>query len=84
MNFTTSDEWTKPAFRSWQITALIAAVLVLALLELAIGSVGVPFRETLRILFEGQSERETWTRIILLLRLPRTINAAFSGAAIGA
>jgi iron complex transport system permease protein len=85
MNSTTSADWIKslPALRRWPYGLLLAAALLLVVLEVSIGSVTVPFRDTLRILFAGESGHETWTRIVLLLRVPRTINAAFSGAAIG-
>lgn len=60
------------------------ALIVVFVLELAIGAVSIPLQEVLRILISGESDRLTWLRIVLQLRLPRALNAVFSGAALGA
>lgn len=63
---------------------LVAALLLVLLLELAIGAVAVPIRDVISSLLTGESDRATWTRIVLQFRLPRALNAIFSGAALGA
>jgi len=72
------------ASRKLMYLALFAGVLLFFLLELAIGAVHIPLSEVISILFGGEPERITWSRIVLQFRLPRALNAAFSGAAIGA
>lgn len=57
-------------------------MLILLLLELAVGAVSIPFSDVVRILFTGESERITWLQIVQQFRLIRTLNALFSGAAI--
>jgi len=63
---------------------LVLAVFILFLLELMIGSVSISLRDTLIILSGGQAALDAWHDIILELRLPRAITAAFCGAALGA
>jgi iron complex transport system permease protein len=52
--------------------------------KLTIGAVSVPLRAVLSSILTGESDRTTWTRIVLQFRLPRALNAIFSGAALGA
>ncbi|HEU0122062.1 MAG TPA: iron ABC transporter permease [Bryobacteraceae bacterium] len=84
MNSTISANWTDQlrATPRWPYFALAAAMLVLLLLELAVGAVSIPFFDVVRILFTGESERSTWLQIVQQFRLIRTLNALFSGAAI--
>jgi iron complex transport system permease protein len=69
--------------------AMIVGVLVLLtasvfLLELSVGAVRVPLDSILPALLGGDVEREAWRHIVMDFRLPRAINAAVSGAALGA
>lgn len=63
--------------------AIAAVTAVLFLLELGIGSVYIPLSEVVRILTGGEASRQVWERIVIQFRLPRALNAAISGAALG-
>ena len=61
----------------------LAVILIFLLgLNLSMGSVPIPLDQVLIILSGGESERDTWTQIILRFRLPRAITAAMAGAAL--
>lgn len=59
----------------------IAAILFCA--ELSIGAVAVPL-DSIASLLTGQPIDKVWRNILVEFRLPRAVNAAFSGAALGA
>jgi len=62
---------------------LLAAVcIVLATANLLTGSVSIPAGEVWNILFNGGSDNSAWTYIIIQSRLPQTITALLSGAAL--
>lgn len=63
---------------------LVVGVLLLFVLELGIGSVHIPIPGVVSALLGLESADQTWSKIINELRLPRTIAAAISGAALGA
>ena len=52
-------------------------------LELMIGPVRIPFADVLQALTGAHASRLSWERIVLFARLPRAVNAMFSGAALG-
>lgn len=61
-----------------------AAVVVLFVLDLALGSVFVPFSAVLDVLF-GKAlpqEHEPWRLIVLQLRLPKAVGALLAGSAL--
>ncbi len=62
---------------------LAASAIFLFLLELGIGAVHIPVSEVVNALF-GTAASDTTAKIIMELRLPRTIAAALGGAALGA
>lgn len=62
---------------------LLGALVLLVLLELAVGSMRIPLSATMRFLVSGHSGQERWDRILLIARLPRLVNAITSGAALG-
>jgi iron complex transport system permease protein len=64
--------------------ALTAAVLLLALAELSVGAVAVPLQAILDVFTGAGAAQEVWRNILLEFRLPRTLNALVSGAALGA
>ena len=68
----------------WGYVSLACALMVVFVLELTIGAVRIPIADVLSSLLTGDAARETWTRIVLHFRLPRALNAVFSGAALGA
>ena len=55
-------------------------IIAVFLLDLSLGSVSIPVKETVRILLGQGSESESWEQIILLLRLPRVLTAIGVGA----
>jgi iron complex transport system permease protein len=64
---------------------LVAFALLLGtlfFLELANGSVRIPFADVASILSGGQAQKATWATIIFQFRLPRAITALFAGAAL--
>ena len=61
---------------------LIGLVIMLFLLDLALGSVKVPLSEIISILTGGSSENRAWENIILKIRLPRSITAILAGGAL--
>jgi iron complex transport system permease protein len=68
----------------WRITALTIATLLLFVGELSIGEVIVPFDAVIGALLGLHTELEVWRNIVTEFRLPRALNAIFSGAALGA
>jgi len=63
--------------------ALSILLAVLFVTELTVGAVMVPLGAVLDILATGSTGNETWRNIVLSFRLPRALNALFSGAALG-
>ena len=61
---------------------LAVACIVLATANLLTGSVSIPASEVWNILFEGGSRNSAWAYIIIQSRLPQTITALLSGAAL--
>lgn len=64
------------------LTAFALSLGLLFFLELANGSVHIPFPDVATILAGGQVQKATWTTIVLQFRLPRAITALFAGAAL--
>jgi len=64
------------------MTGLIVLVMVLFLLNLAMGSVDIPITSAAKILLGGTSVDETWQNIILKSRLPQAITALIAGASL--
>jgi iron complex transport system permease protein len=61
--------------------ALGAAIVVLGVANLLLGSVDIPFRAVLDILFGGGDDTsEVWRNIVLKSRLPQTLTALVAGA----
>lgn len=65
-------------------TILLLALLLLFALNLSLGSVSIPFREILRILFTGQSSNNVWTEIVWDFRLTKGLTAILAGSALAA
>lgn len=62
--------------------SLVAAILVLAFMLLAIGSVDVPLGEVVGIMTGTPSENSAWNFIILESRVPLIVTSALAGAAL--
>jgi len=61
---------------------LSAVILLLFVLNLFIGSVKIPIRDIVAILFGDGGENESWRFIIMQSRLPQAITATLCGAAL--
>lgn len=59
----------------------LVALLLAATVNISLGSVSIPFEESLSVLFGGDS-KETWEYIILNYRLPKTLTAILVGSAL--
>jgi iron complex transport system permease protein len=70
------------SYRFYYVAIAVAAA-ILFLLELGIGSVYIPLSDVVQILGGGEASRQVWEPIVLQFRLPRALNAALSGAALG-
>lgn len=71
------------ARRSGVVIGLLIAIVVATIASLAFGAVSIPFRDVLDALFGGGEIPESTSKIILELRLPRTVEAIVVGAALG-
>ena len=80
---TTQVRETPSAARASVYMVMLLLACLAFLLELAIGAVGVPISQVVRILIGLGSDHQTWADIVLSFRLPRALNALASGAALG-
>ena len=63
---------------------LLAIVLVLFLgINISLGSVSIPFSDTLKTLFGGISKNESWHYIIWNYRVPKALTAVLVGSGLG-
>ncbi len=53
------------------------------LLNIALGSVNIPFRSILAVFFDSSAVKESWSYIVLDYRLPKAITAILVGAGLG-
>lgn len=77
----TSDAYTRPPWLTYLL--LVIVLLVLFIAELTIGVIHIPASSIISALAGGSID-EVWGNILFDFRLPRTLNALFSGAALGA
>lgn len=66
------------------VILISVAIALLLLLNLFIGSVKIPFKEVVSILFNGESTKQSWKFIVLQSRLPQAITALLCGASLSA
>ncbi len=66
----------------WKVIVLCALIVVLFALNLLTGSVDIPMRDVLSILFSSAEHNEIWRYIILETRLPQVITATLCGSAL--
>ncbi len=55
-------------------------LLIALLLNLSLGSVGIPFKDIVKSITGGEASKETWQHIITDYRLPKAITAMVSGS----
>ena len=73
--------------RRWRRFALViilfaVGVFLFLVLNVTLGSVNVPFVDTVKVIFGGHASQATFDSIILDIRLPRALGAVLSGAAL--
>ena len=61
------------------IAFLILLLLFFFILDIAIGSVSIPFKEVVRIFFGMGSDNEAWIYIVEKIRIPKAITAVLVG-----
>lgn len=61
---------------------LLAATLILFLVNLVLGSVHIPTGEIIAILTGGESANQAWEMIVKNIRLPRALTAVLAGSAL--
>lgn len=74
--------WPDTSLRTGYLALLGGGVLVLFLVNIALGSVHIPLRDIITVLLRGDAERDAWTKIILNIRLPRALTAILAGSAL--
>jgi len=71
-------------FRSnpWLLSLLSISLLMLLAFSLTLGTVSIPLSEVFTILTGGEPTKPTWSVIVWQFRLPRSLTALLSGAAL--
>ncbi|MBN2731006.1 MAG: iron ABC transporter permease [Balneolaceae bacterium] len=54
----------------------------LFLINIALGSVDIPVNEIVSIIFSGEASRDSWVKIVELIRIPRAFTAVIAGSAL--
>jgi len=69
------------SFRTYkfQFLLLLIATMLSAVLNVSLGSVNIPFEETLKTVFSATLQNESWEYIIWNYRIPKTITALLVG-----
>jgi len=57
-------------------------LVIFSFLDIFLGSVMIPFKDVVRIIFTGSSERHEWVSIVHDFRIPKALTAILSGAAL--
>ncbi len=73
---------TSQGYRFLPLFIMALLVLLLFLLDVFIGSVNIPFGESLKILAGGSSSSHEWEVIIFSFRVPRALTALLAGMAL--
>jgi len=62
-----------------KVSVLLSILLVAFLLDVALGSVHIPLKEVIKVLFTSDSGNDTWVYIIEKIRLPKALTAIIVG-----
>jgi iron complex transport system permease protein len=65
--------------KSIRLAALLVLLLVVFLLDVAIGSVRIPLKEVFRTLFSMHSQNSVWQYIVENIRIPKAFTAVLAG-----
>lgn len=71
------------SIKTLALSLLIIGLVLVFLLDLALGSVSIPLQEVINILLGQEPEKATHANIILKFRLPKALTATLAGAALG-
>ncbi len=63
----------------WKFVALLLLLLMAFLLNISLGSVNIPFTDTLEILVGGEAKESSWEYIVWNYRLPKSLTALLVG-----
>ncbi len=66
-----------------KLFGILVLIAVFFVLNIAFGSVFIPFSQVLKVLTGGQIENVSWTNIILNTRLPQIVTSILAGSALG-
>jgi iron complex transport system permease protein len=72
----------KRSSRALYFGLMAAALIILFIINIVLGSVHIPLREIGSIIFTGTSSHSAWTKIVNLIRLPRAFTAIIAGGAL--
>lgn len=64
------------------IISLIAGLSLFFILDIALGSVNIPLKDIINILFLGEGDNVAWNNILLKIRVPKAVTAVLVGAAL--
>lgn len=78
----TQHTWPDTSINMGYILLLMGGVVILFLVNIALGSVQIPVIDIISILFSGESENRAWVKIIENIRLPRAFTAILAGSAL--
>ena len=65
---------------SSKIILLVGGIVLLFLLNLALGSVSIPLKSIIKICLEGDMSEPIWFNIVTKSRIPQSLTAAIAGA----
>lgn len=82
MNSLANNNPLATTLKKGTLCLLIASVVVLFIINVALGSVKIPVSEIVSILIWGEASNEAWIKIVENIRLPRAFTAILAGCAL--
>lgn len=77
-----SHTWPDTSLNISYLLMLAGGVVLLFLVNVALGSVDIPASDIISIIFGWGSENEAWVKIVQNIRLPRALTAILAGSAL--
>lgn len=72
-------EGALPSISKFTVTALLVFLLCCFILDIALGSIDIPFQEVVKILFSIKSGDNSWDYIVEQIRIPKACTAVIAG-----
>jgi iron complex transport system permease protein len=72
-------EGAAPSISTYTLAGLVVLVAACFFLDIAMGSVDIPFKEVLKILFAIKSDNNSWNYIVEQIRIPKAFTAVIAG-----